>query len=136
MSTERKTLKIMSIIYLVLGILDVAFSIFCLATGTIEVGTSVVSIASATEVILLISGIVYFLTGVTGIRGANNPAKAGPVVIMAVICILIALFNFAIEFTQASGISGLATQVVIVLYNASVFFYANKVKKEGQERLS
>lgn len=130
MSTDRKTLKILALIYFVLGILDLAFTGFCFATGSIEPDESLIM------GLLAVTGVAALAFGVAGIRGANNPAKAGPAVVTGALVAVVAFATLALQFMNSGDTTELISNAVVCGTSIMITGYAYKVKKEGEDRLS
>ena len=73
MSAARKTLKILALIYFVLGIASLVIGIAGIATGKFE--SIYGSNAILAAVVVIIKGVVDLAAGVAGIKGANKPSQ-------------------------------------------------------------
>ena len=73
MSAARKTLKILALIYFVLGIASLIIGIAGIATGKLE--STYGSNAMLAAAVLVIKGLVDLAAGVAGIKGANKPSQ-------------------------------------------------------------
>ena len=73
MSAARKTLKILALIYFVLGIASLVIGIAGIATGKLE--STYGSNAMLAAVVLVAKGVIDLGAGVAGIKGANKPSQ-------------------------------------------------------------
>ena len=73
MSAARKTLKILALIYFVLGIASLVIGITGIATGKFE--SVYGSNAMLAAVVLVAKGVIDLGAGVAGIKGANKPSQ-------------------------------------------------------------
>ena len=73
MSAARKTLKILALIYFVLGIASLVIGIAGIATGNLD--STYGSNAMLAAVVLVAKGLVDLAAGVAGIKGANKPSQ-------------------------------------------------------------
>lgn len=148
-SGSQKALKVLSIILIVLAAIGIAGMLLMLAGGGLlfaafsdnaaDVSASDMStLATATgflmalSVLALVSAVFELLVGVFGVRGANNPQKIGPFIVLCIICIIIDVASFAFSFAMepmdssaiAGGILGLAIPIICLVL-------ANNIKKEN-----
>ena len=73
MSFTRKTLKILALIYFVLGIASLVTAGVGIATGGLD--STYGSYATLAAVVLIAKGLVDLAAGVAGIKGANKPSQ-------------------------------------------------------------
>ena len=73
MSFTRKTLKILALIYFVLGIASLVTAGIGIATGGLD--STYGSYATLAAVVLIAKGLVDLAAGVAGIKGANKPSQ-------------------------------------------------------------
>lgn len=73
MSSARKTLKILALIYFVLGIASLIFAGVGIAGGSLDATYG--SNAMLAAVVLVAKGVVDLAAGVAGIKGANKPSQ-------------------------------------------------------------
>ena len=127
MSAARKTLKILALIYFVLGIASLVIGIASIATGKFE--STYGPNAMLAAAVLVIKGLVDLAAGVAGIKGANKPFKLGIVAAIATIAqavlTLPAFGGDAINFGA----------FVIVVYDLFFVQQAHAVKAENKDRL-
>ena len=134
MSTDRKALKIMSLIFLVGGIATAGLGALGLVGGSIpgHDGTDLAVYATA----MIAMGVIEALTAFFGIGGANNPAKVGTVWVWSIICLVCSVVSLAISapFLGGTGIGG--GDIATIVVDAVFFMFANRVRTEDKERLS
>lgn len=73
MSFTRKTLKILALIYFVLGIASLVIGIAGIATGKLE--STYGSNAMLAAAVIIAKGLIDLAAGVAGIKGANKPSQ-------------------------------------------------------------
>lgn len=113
MSTERKTVKILSFIVLLFGILALVSGVKAFVTGS--TGTS--SLKLFEGILDLVFGMINIVIGVLGIRGANIPSKIGPFNVLCLVCaIAVAVCMVLAVVFLGSGALGFIA--IIVLYLA------------------
>lgn len=131
MSSIRKFLFALGIVYIVLSVVQIAFgALVGLAAGSTEVlealgqsgiekvaqeiGTTSQTLVSAIGVIVAVAGVWCLLVGILGIRGAKNPAKLGLATVLngisAVVCVL-GIGSAVASGSAASGIVAAALPV-------------------------
>ena len=130
MSTNRKALKILSLIIVLIGIAATVAGVMGITTQSLP-GFDASNVIPYSAVGIA-SGIVEILVGVFGIRGANSPAKVGTVWTWSLIALVCSVIHTALAFT-AAGLSG--QDLAQVVYIVVLFVFANNVKKEAADRL-
>ncbi|MEF2655559.1 MAG: hypothetical protein U0M72_03875 [Eggerthellaceae bacterium] len=148
-SGSQKALKVLSIILIVLSVISIVGMLFVLAGGgllftAITDGTADVpasdlnTLATATtfivalSVVALLSAIFDLIVGILGVRGANNPQKIRPFIVMCIICIVLDVISLAFSFAAepmdpsaiAGGVLGLAIPIICLVL-------ANNIKKQS-----
>ena len=116
MSFTRKTLKILALIYFVLGIASLVTAGVGIATGGLD--STYGSYATLAAVVLIAKGLVDLAAGVAGIKGANKPSQ--------------------VDGAFKLGIGGDAINFgafVIVVYDLFFVQQAHAVKAENKDRL-
>lgn len=73
MSSARKTLKILALVYFVLGIASLVIAGVGIASGNLD--STYGSNAMLAAVVLVAKGVVDLAAGVAGIKGANKPSQ-------------------------------------------------------------
>lgn len=138
MSNACKLLKILSFFFFVVGILSAGMGATALFAGSAAGDITGAMIVSCVVVIVL--GVVEIVTAVFGIRAANNPAKAGVVWIWSIVCLACSVISLLLSLPLSlpllggtgSSIPDFTGLIVSIIY----FVLANRVKKEGMDRLS
>ena len=132
MSNACKLLKILSFFFFVVGILSAGMGATALFAGSAAGDITGAMIVSCIVVIVL--GVVEIVTAVFGIRAANNPAKAGVVWIWSIVCLACSVISLLLSLLGGTGssIPDFTGLIVSIIY----FVLANRVKKEGMDRLS
>lgn len=130
MSTERKAVKIVSLIIVALGIFALVAGFKSLVTGT--AGKSTYSLFGI--IIHFVFSLGNLLIGFLGIKGANTPSKIAhfntACLVFAVMLVVSAILIYAV-FQYAVSIF----IVVIVLYLACLavgFVFGRKVLEQGR----
>lgn len=148
MSSHQKALKIVSIVLIAIGVLGFIGGVFFIAMGSSnasimkEVVTEQDGVAITYSMgsyvigaLLAISGIIEFVVGIFGLRGAKDPAKVGAFYILAIIGVIYEVISFAFScYTYANG--GLDTSTLLiraasVIFMGVCFWLAAKVKREA-----
>ena len=145
MSTNRKILKVLSIISLVFSILGMilgALIVFA-CCGDPEGAMKAVTISpignlTNEQSIALIFGagvalIIYFVWEIfvscMGIRGANNPRKMGFVTVIAAISAVVAVIGFVLSVT---GNGAIVSSLTTAVFNCAFLYVCYKVREEGK----
>ncbi|MEG2006535.1 MAG: hypothetical protein RR186_03670, partial [Raoultibacter sp.] len=94
MTSSQKTLNILSIIVMILGVLSVLLGIFLAVGGSALSGTKIEGVDASTlsitlGVLLIISGIVDTAIGFMGRRGAKDASKVKPFFIICIIGVVV-----------------------------------------------
>ena len=146
MSTNRKILKVVSIISLVLDLLLVIFGVLLFAgisldpNGAIDAAAQnpvagftsnqTVGMLLAAAVAAIIFGLWDVFVSIMGIRGANNPSKMGFVTVIAGISLVIAIVGVVASIVSGSFNAGELVELIIEI----IFFYiCYKVREEGKK---
>ncbi len=134
MSFTRKTLKILALIYFVLGIASLVTAGVGIATGGLD--STYGSYATLAAVVLIAKGLVDLAAGVAGIKGANKPSqvdgafKLGIVAAVATLCPGRAHASRAWRRAPSTIVA-----FVIVVYDLFFVQQAHAVKAENKDRL-
>ena len=87
MSSHCKVVKVLSLLMFVLGLLAIiAGAVFVFAAPAVEGLEGVddpVGTATALGAVFVVTGVLYLVVAVLGIRGANNPSKLGAFIVAA-----------------------------------------------------
>ena len=123
MSAARKTLKILALIYFVLGIASLVIGIAGIVTGNF--GSAYGSNATLAAVVVIVKGLVDLAAGVAGIKGANKPSQVDGAFKLGIVA--------AAATLRGSSVNIVA--FVIVVYDLFFVQQAHAVKAENKDRL-
>ena len=133
MSAARKTLKILALIYFVLGIASLVIGIASIATGKFE--SVYGSNAMLAAVVVIIKGLVDFAAGVAGIKGANKPSQVDGAFKLGIVAAAATLLQAVLTLPALGGSSVNIVAFVIVVYDLFFVQQAHAVKTENKDRL-
>ena len=131
MSNACKLLKILSFFFFVVGILSAGMGATALFAGS-----AAGDITGAMIVSCIVLGVVEIVTAVFGIRAANNPAKAGVVWIWSIVCLACSVISLLLSLPLLGGTGSSIPDFTGLIVSIIYFVLANRVKKEGMDRLS
>ena len=133
MSAARKTLKILALIYFVLGIASLVIGIAGIATGKLEsiYGSNAVLAA----VVIIAKGLVDLAAGVAGIKGANKPSQVDGAFKLGIIAAAATLLQAVLTLPALGGDAINFGAFVIVVYDLFFIQQAHAVKAENKDRL-
>lgn len=126
MSFTRKTLKILALIYFVLGIASLVTAGVGIATGGLD--STYGSYATLAAVVLIAKGLVDLAAGVAGIKGANKPSQVDGAFKLGIVAAVATLAQ-AVLTLPAFG------AFVVVVYDLFFVQQAHAVKAENKDRL-
>ena len=112
MSAARKTLKILALIYFVLGIASLVIGIAGIVTGLVDLAA-----------------------GVAGIKGANKPSQVDGAFKLGIVAAAATLLQAALTLPALGGSSVNIVAFVIVVYDLFFVQQAHAVKAENKDRL-
>ena len=133
MSAARKTLKILALIYFVLGIASLVIGIAGIVTGTC--GSAYGSNATLAAVVVIVKGLVDLAAGVAGIKGANKPSQVDGAFKLGIVAAAATLLQAVLTLTALGGSSVNIIAFVIVVYDLFFVQQAHAVKAENKDRL-
>ena len=87
-------------------------------------------------IVVIVLGVVEIVTAVFGIRAANNPAKAGVVWIWSIVCLACSVISLLLSLPLLGGTGSSIPDFSGLIVSIIYFVVANRVKKEGMDRLS
>ena len=128
MSFTRKTLKILALIYFVLGIASLVTAGVGIATGGLD--STYGSYATLAAVVLIAKGLVDLAAGVAGIKGANKPSQVDGAFKLGIVA---AVATLALPAFGGDAINFGA--FVVVVYDLFFVQQAHAVKAENKDRL-
>ena len=134
MSTARKTLKILSFVYVLLGVVN----IFIGVTGIGGDGDFIILQTSnvlPAAIVIIARGVIDLVTAVFGIRAANKPSQVGSAFTLGIIAAVASIAQFAISLPALGGASFEITDIVLIVYDLFFVQQAMAIKKENKDRL-
>lgn len=133
MSAARKTLKILALIYFVLGIASLVIGIAGIATGNF--GSAYGSNATLAAVVVIAKGLVDLAAGVAGIKGANKPSQVDGAFKLGIVAAVATLAQAVLTLPAFGGDAINFGAFVIVVYDLFFVQQAHAVKAENKDRL-
>ncbi|AZH70084.1 hypothetical protein [Collinsella aerofaciens] len=133
MSSARKTLKILALVYFVLGIASLVIAGVGIAQGNLDstYGTN----AMLAAVVLVAKGIVDLAAGVAGIKGANKPSQVDGAFKLGIVAAIATIAQAVLTLPALGGSSVNIVAFVIVVYDLFFIQQAHAVKAENKDRL-
>lgn len=142
MSGMRTAIKVLSIIGIVVGALTALFGILLIAGGSLvadqmvnldDASFAVGAISSVLGAILIFTAVFYIVTGILGIRCANNPLKN---IAFIVFCAIDAVFSGLGFIGTLTGDGATASAIISSLVGFAIpvalIVLSVKAKKEIQ----
>ena len=133
MSSARKTLKILALIYFVLGIASLVIGIAGVATGKLE--STYGPNAMLAAVVIIAKGLVDLAAGVAGIKGANKPSQVDGAFKLGIVAAAATLAQAVLTLPALGGDAINFDAFVIVVYDLLFIQQAHAVKAENKDRL-
>lgn len=133
MSAARKTLKILALIYFVLGIASLIMGIAGIATGKLE--STYGSNAMLAAAVIIAKGVVDLAAGVAGIKGANKPSQIDGAFKLGIVAAVATLAKAVLTLPALGGSAVNIGAFVLVVYDLFFVQQAHAVKAENKDRL-
>ena len=133
MSFTRKTLKILALIYFVLGIASLIMGIAGIATGKLE--STYGSNAMLAAAVIIAKGVVDLAAGVAGIKGANKPSQVDGAFKLGIVAAVATLAKAVLTLPALGGSAVNIGAFVLVVYDLFFVQQAHAVKAENKDRL-
>lgn len=133
MSFTRKTLKILALIYFVLGIASLVIGIAGIATGKFE--STYGSNAMLAAAVIIAKGLIDLAAGVAGIKGANKPSQVDGAFKLGIVAAVATLAQAVLTLPAFGGDAINFGTFVIVVYDLFFVQQAHAVKAENKDRL-
>lgn len=133
MSAARKTLKILALIYFVLGIASLVIGIAGIATGKLE--STYGPNAMLATVVLVAKGLIDLAAGVAGIKGANKPSQVGGAFKLGIVAAIATIAQAVLTLPAFGGDAINYGAFVIVVYDLFFIQQAHDIKAENKDRL-
>ena len=141
--TSKSLLKVFGILDIIFGVLLLIFSAMTLAGGglmasgvvpmdQVEAGVSSVLVLVAGGAMLVLGGF-SLASGILSRRAANDPSKAQPAFVFAIIGLVLAALNLTLALT---GGGSPVSAIVSVVINGLLVTAANTLRKEGTKALA
>ena len=133
MSFTRKTLKILALIYFILGIASLVIGIAGIATGKLE--STYGSNAMLAAAVIIAKGLIDLAAGVAGIKGANKPSQVDGAFKLGIVAAVATLAQAVLTLPAFGGDAINFGAFVIVVYDLFFVQQAHDVKAENKDRL-
>lgn len=133
MSAARKTLKILALIYFVLGIASLVIAGVGIARGSLD--STYGSNAMLAAVVLVAKGVVDLAAGVAGIKGANKPSQVDGAFKLGIVAAVATLVQAVLTLPALGGSAINIGAFVIVVYDLFFVQQAHAIKAENKDRL-
>lgn len=133
MSAARKTLKILALIYFVLGIASLVIGIADIATGKFE--STYGPNAMLAAAVIIAKGLIDLAAGVAGIKGANKPSQVDGAFKLGIVAAVATLAQAVLTLPAFGGDAINFGAFVIVVYDLFFVQQAHAVKAENKDRL-
>ena len=133
MSAARKTLKILALIYFVLGIAGLVIGIAGITTGKLE--STYGSNAMLAAAVIIAKGLIDLAAGVAGIKGANKPSQVDGAFKLGIVAAVATLVQAVLTLPALGGDAINFGAFVIVVYDLFFIQQAHAVKAENKDRL-
>lgn len=133
MSAARKTLKILALIYFVLGIASLIMGIAGIATGKLE--STYGSNAMLAAAVIIAKGVVDLAAGVAGIKGANKPSQVDGAFKLGIVAAIATIAQAVLTLPAFGGDAINYGAFVIVVYDLFFVQQAHDIKAENKDRL-
>ena len=133
MSFTRKTLKILALIYFVLGIASLVIGIAGIVTGNF--GSAYGSNATLAAVVVIVKGLVDLAAGVAGIKGANKPSQVDGAFKLGIVAAIATIAQAVLTLPAFGGDAINFGAFVVVVYDLFFVQQAHAVKAENKDRL-
>lgn len=133
MSFTRKTLKILALIYFVLGIASLVIGIAGIATGKLE--STYGSNAMLAAAVIIAKGLIDLAAGVAGIKGANKPSQVDGAFKLGIVAAVATLAQAVLTLPAFGGDAINYGAFVIVVYDLFFIQQAHDIKAENKDRL-
>ena len=133
MSFTRKTLKILALIYFVLGIASLVIGIAGIATGKFE--STYGSNAMLAAAVIIAKGPIDLAAGVAGIKGANKPSQVDGAFKLGIVAAIATIAQAVLTLPAFGGDAINFGAFVIVVYDLFFIQQAHDIKAENKDRL-
>ena len=133
MSSARKTLKILALVYFVLGIASLVIAGVGIASGNLD--STYGSNAMLAAAVIIAKGLIDLAAGVAGIKGANKPSQVDGAFKLGIVAAVATLAQAVLTLPAFGGDAINYGAFVIVVYDLFFVQQAHDVKAESKDRL-
>ena len=133
MSSARKTLKILALVYFVLGIASLVIAGVGIASGNLD--STYGSNAMLAAAVIIAKGLIDLAAGVAGIKGANKPSQVDGAFKLGIVAAVATLAQAVLTLPAFGGDAINYGAFVIVVYDLFFVQQAHDVKAENKDRL-
>lgn len=133
MSYTRKTLKVLALIYFVLGIASLVIAGVGIAKGSLD--STYGSNAMLAAAVLVIKGLIDLAAGVAGIKGANKPSQVDGAFKLGIVAAIATIAQAVLTLPAFGGDAINFGAFVIVVYDLFFIQQAHDIKAENKDRL-
>ncbi len=133
MSSARKTLKILALVYFVLGIASLVIAGVGIARGNLD--STYGSNAMLAAAVIIAKGLIDLAAGVAGIKGANKPSQVDGAFKLGIVAALATIAQAVLTLPALGGSAVNIGAFVIVVYDLFFVQQAHAVKAENKDRL-
>lgn len=134
MSSLCKTVKVIALIMLVLGVLSIIFgAVMFMNAGALDTADGGAAAAQTAGIIMIATGVFYLIAGISGALGANNPSRLGTFIVLCVVIMLVNVVGVVLVLTGGSGSPVYNIAYAVVALIAAVC--AARAKKDAADRL-
>lgn len=133
MSISRKALKVLSVLFIVGGALEIALGAWGIAAGKAITGSAVDANVFGAAMITL--GVIDILMGAAGIRAAGNPVRTKGALVWSIICLASGIVNIALTLPALGGVGVGPDAVVSLAVGVAFLCLVLSVRHEGRTHL-
>ena len=133
MSSARKTLKILALVYFVLGIASLVIAGVGIARGNLD--STYGSNAMLAAAVIIAKGLIDLAAGVAGIKGANKPSQVDGAFKLGIVAAIATIAQAVLTLPALGGSAVNIGAFVIVVYDLFFVQQAHAVKAENKDRL-
>ena len=133
MSYARKTLKILALIYFVLGIASLVIAGVGIARGNLD--STYGPNAMLAAAVIIAKDLIDLAAGVAGIKGANKPSQVDGAFKLGIVAAVATLAQAVLTLPAFGGDAINFGAFVIVVYDLFFVQQAHAVKAENKDRL-
>ena len=124
MSNARKMLKVLSLLAVAFGIVQIILGVMSMTAEATNGMTG--------GIVSTVHGVIVLVAGVFGIKGSNKPSTVKSVLTASIVALVIAIAAVALScISHTMNV----LSIISVIFDALLFSAANNVKKEAADRL-